>query len=124
MNGVEYLEEIYQPYSFIFLFNYKARDNTNKNHNLLCSLDPPNQSWLFWLLSASITRGAYMGGYLSLAPPPPPIREIYGFQRGFMPQWVLSLTLKRKKNISVHILDSHPNNFKVYAKYTFNATPI
>jgi len=28
----------------IFLFNYKARDNTNKkNHNLLCSLDPPNQ---------------------------------------------------------------------------------
>ena len=41
-----------------------------KNHNLLCSLDPPNQSWLFWLLSASITRGAYMGGYLSLAPPP------------------------------------------------------
>ena len=36
---------------FIILFNYKARDNTNKkNHNLLCSLDPPSQSWLFWLV--------------------------------------------------------------------------
>ena len=33
---------------FIFSFNYKPRDNTNKkNHNLLCSLDPPNQSRLF-----------------------------------------------------------------------------
>ena len=31
-----------------FLFNYKSRDNTNKkNHNLLCSSDPPNQSRLF-----------------------------------------------------------------------------
>ena len=40
----------------IFLFNYKARDNTNKNHNLLCSLDPPNQSWLFWLVGPFVHR--------------------------------------------------------------------
>jgi len=35
---------------FMFLFNYKARDSTNKNHNLLCSFDPPNRSRLFLLV--------------------------------------------------------------------------
>ena len=38
---------IFNIYFFIFLFNFKARDNTNKNHNFLRSLDPPNQSMLF-----------------------------------------------------------------------------
>ena len=31
---------------FIFLFNYKAWTLQISNHNLLCSLDPPNQGRL------------------------------------------------------------------------------
>ena len=30
---------IFNIYFFIFLFNFKARDNTNKNHNFLRNLD-------------------------------------------------------------------------------------
>ena len=46
---VAYLVKNLQESTFSYiLFNYKAQDNTNKkNHNLLWSLDPPNQSRLF-----------------------------------------------------------------------------
>ena len=46
---VSYIHILY----FIFLFNYKAQDNTNNKSQLLSSLDPPNQSWLFFRLLCS-----------------------------------------------------------------------
>ena len=33
--------------------HYKAQDDTNNKSQLLCSLDPPNQSWLFFRLLCS-----------------------------------------------------------------------
>ena len=41
-------------HSFIYLFTYKSWDITNKQLQFTCSLDPPNQGWLFCVVGPKL----------------------------------------------------------------------